>query len=102
MLHLGTTEYLRKTIALRHVWIGLAKTLRLRVGGGPHALLLRHPLRRSAAAVGEATTRAVVMGIVLVVVVAIATVLLASCGTTERAVAQQVAVQEDAAHRERS
>jgi phospholipid/cholesterol/gamma-HCH transport system permease protein len=80
MLGLGASEYARQTqetLALRHVMIGLAK-------GGIFGVVVAltgcyYGLRceRSAAAVGEATTRAVVMGIVLVVVVdAIATVFL--------------------------
>jgi phospholipid/cholesterol/gamma-HCH transport system permease protein len=80
MLNLGTAEYLRQTqgaLALRQVTIGLAKSV---VFGAVVALTgCYYGLRcgRSAAAVGEATTKAVVMAIVLVVVVdAVATVLL--------------------------
>ncbi len=80
LLDLGTVEYARQTqsaVALRHVWIGLAKSVAF---GAVVALTgTYYGLRcgRSAAAVGGATTRAVVTGIVLVVVVdAIATVAL--------------------------
>lgn len=80
LLDLGTKEYARQTQAaldLRHVWIGLGKSV---VFGAVVAMTgCYYGIRcgRSAAAVGEATTKAVVMGIVLVVVVdAIATVLL--------------------------
>jgi phospholipid/cholesterol/gamma-HCH transport system permease protein len=78
LLGLGTTEYVRHTqaaVELRHAWIGLAKSV---VFGAVVALTgTYYGIRcgRSAAAVGEATTRAVVMGIVLVVVAdAVATV----------------------------
>lgn len=78
VLDLGTVEYVRQTqasVALRHFWIGLAKSVAF---GAVVALTgTYYGIRcgRSAAAVGEATTRAVVMGIVLVVVVdAVATV----------------------------
>jgi phospholipid/cholesterol/gamma-HCH transport system permease protein len=84
VLHLSPMEYLRQTqdaLALRQVWIGLGKAVAF---GAVVALTgCYYGLRcgRSAAAVGEATTRAVVMGIVLVVVVdAIATVLLHALG----------------------
>jgi phospholipid/cholesterol/gamma-HCH transport system permease protein len=80
LLDLGTVEYVRQTqasVALRHAWIGLAKSVAF---GAVVALTgTYYGIRcgRSAAAVGEATTKAVVMGIVLVVVVdAIATVVL--------------------------
>jgi len=80
LLGLGTVEYLQQTqqaLALRHVWIGLGKSV---VFGAVVALTgCYYGIRcgRSAAAVGEATMKAVVMGIVLVVVVdAIFTVLL--------------------------
>ncbi len=80
VLDLGTVEYVRQTqasVALRHFWIGLAKGVAF---GAVVALTgTYYGIRcgRSAAAVGEATTKAVVMGIVLVVVVdAIATVVL--------------------------
>jgi phospholipid/cholesterol/gamma-HCH transport system permease protein len=71
VLDLGTIEYLRQTqnaLALRHVLIGLGKSV---VFGGIVALSgCYYGIRcgRSAAAVGEAATRAVVMGILLVVV----------------------------------
>jgi phospholipid/cholesterol/gamma-HCH transport system permease protein len=80
LLDLGTLEYLRQTqdaLALRHVWIGLAKSVAF---GAVVALTgCYYGIRcgRSAAAVGEATMKAVVMGIVLVVIVdAVFTVLL--------------------------
>jgi phospholipid/cholesterol/gamma-HCH transport system permease protein len=80
MLHLGTTEYLRQTqeaLALRHVWIGLAKGVAFGVVVALTGCYYGIRCGRSAAAVGEATTKAVVMGIVLVVVVdAIATLFL--------------------------
>jgi phospholipid/cholesterol/gamma-HCH transport system permease protein len=79
VLDLGTVEYVRQTqvsVALRHAWIGLAKSAAF---GAVVALTgTYYGIRcgRSAAAVGEATTKAVVMGIVLVVVVdAVATVI---------------------------
>jgi phospholipid/cholesterol/gamma-HCH transport system permease protein len=71
VLDLGTIEYLRQTqnaLALRHVLIGLGKSV---VFGGIVALAgCYYGIRcgRSAAAVGEAATRAVVMGILFVVV----------------------------------
>jgi phospholipid/cholesterol/gamma-HCH transport system permease protein len=80
LLHLGAVEYARQTqdaLALRHVIIGLVKSIAF---GAVVALTgCYYGIRcgRSAAAVGEATTKAVVMGIVLVVVVdALFTVLL--------------------------
>jgi phospholipid/cholesterol/gamma-HCH transport system permease protein len=80
LLDLGTVEYVRQTqvsVALRHAWIGLGKSVAF---GAVVALTgTYYGIRcgRSAAAVGEATTKAVVMGIVLVVVVdAVATVVL--------------------------
>jgi phospholipid/cholesterol/gamma-HCH transport system permease protein len=80
MLHLGPTEYLRQTqdaLALRHVWIGLAKGVAFGMVVALTGCYYGIRCGRSAAAVGAATTKAVVMGIVLVVVVdAIATVLL--------------------------
>jgi phospholipid/cholesterol/gamma-HCH transport system permease protein len=71
VLDLGTVEYLRQTqnaLALRHVLIGLGKSV---VFGGIVALAgCYYGIRcgRTAAAVGEAATRAVVMGIMFVVV----------------------------------
>ena len=71
VLDLGTVEYVRQTqnaLALRHVLIGLGKSV---VFGGIVALAgCYYGIRcgRSAAAVGEAATKAVVMGILLVVV----------------------------------
>ncbi|HUL79333.1 MAG TPA: ABC transporter permease [Vicinamibacteria bacterium] len=79
-LDLGTLQYLQQTqdaLALRHVLIGLVKSV---VFGGIVALSgCYYGIRcgRSAAAVGEATTKAVVTGILLVVVAdAVFTVLL--------------------------
>jgi phospholipid/cholesterol/gamma-HCH transport system permease protein len=80
VLGLGTSEYLRQTesaLAMRHIYIGLVK-------GALFGLVVSltgcyYGLRagRSAAAVGDATTRAVVAGVVMVVVVdAAVTVLL--------------------------
>jgi phospholipid/cholesterol/gamma-HCH transport system permease protein len=69
-LHLGPIEYFRQTqaaLALSHVWIGLGKSV---VFGALVALAgCYYGLRsgRDAGAVGTATTKAVVMGIVLVV-----------------------------------
>jgi phospholipid/cholesterol/gamma-HCH transport system permease protein len=71
VLGLGTVEYLRQTqnaLALRHLLIGLGKSL---VFGGIVATTgCYYGIRcgRTAAAVGEATTKAVVIGILLVVV----------------------------------
>ena len=80
MLHIGPTEYLRQTqeaLALRHVWVGLGKSVAFGMVVALTGCYYGIRCGRSAAAVGEATTRAVVVGIVLVVVVdAIATVLL--------------------------
>jgi phospholipid/cholesterol/gamma-HCH transport system permease protein len=80
MLHLGTAEYLRQTqetLALRHVWIGLIKAIAFGMVVALTGCYYGIRSGRSAAAVGTATTKAVVVGIVLVVVVdAIATVLL--------------------------
>jgi phospholipid/cholesterol/gamma-HCH transport system permease protein len=79
MLGIGTTEYVQQTqasVELRHAWIGLAKGVAF---GAVVALTgTYYGIRcgRSAAAVGEAATKAVVMGILLVVVVdAVVTVL---------------------------
>jgi phospholipid/cholesterol/gamma-HCH transport system permease protein len=80
VLNLGATEYARQTtevLALRHVWIGLAKSVAFGVVVATTGCFYGIRSGRSAAAVGAATTRAVVMGITLVVVVdAIATVVL--------------------------
>jgi phospholipid/cholesterol/gamma-HCH transport system permease protein len=80
VLGLGPVEYFRQTrdvLALHHVVIGLGKSM---VFGAIVALTgCYYGIRcgRSAAAVGEATTRAVVMGILLVVVAdAVSTVVL--------------------------
>jgi phospholipid/cholesterol/gamma-HCH transport system permease protein len=79
LLGIGTTEYVQQTqasVELRHAWIGLAKGVAF---GAVVALTgTYYGIRcgRSAAAVGEAATKAVVMGILLVVVVdAVVTVL---------------------------
>ena len=72
MLHLGTAEYLNQTqeaLALRHVWIGLAKGVAFGIVVALTGCYYGIRCGRSAAAVGLATTKAVVMGIVLVVVV---------------------------------
>jgi phospholipid/cholesterol/gamma-HCH transport system permease protein len=73
-------EYLqqaRQALALRHVVIGLAKGAAFGAVVALTGCYYGTRCGRSAAAVGEATTRAVVMGIVLVVVVdALATVFL--------------------------
>ena len=72
VLDLNTTQYLRQTetaLALRHVIIGVAKGalfgLVVSITGCYYGLRCG----RSAAAVGQATTRAVVASIVLVVIV---------------------------------
>ena len=72
MLDLGAVEYLRATqssLALRHVVIGLVKGVAFGVVVALTGCYYGVRCGRSAAAVGDATTRAVVMGIVLVVVV---------------------------------
>jgi phospholipid/cholesterol/gamma-HCH transport system permease protein len=80
VLDVGTVEYLRQTrevLALRHVWIGLAKGVAFGLAIAITGCYYGIRCGRSAAAVGVATTKAVVMGIVLVVVVdAVFTVLL--------------------------
>jgi len=80
VLDLGTLEYLRATqssLALRHVVIGLVKSVAFGVVIALTGCYYGIRCGRSAAAVGQATTRAVVMGIVFVVVVdAVFTVLL--------------------------
>jgi phospholipid/cholesterol/gamma-HCH transport system permease protein len=80
VLDLGTIEYMQQTrdvLNLGHVWIGLAKSVAFGMVVAMTGCFYGIRCGRSAAAVGEATTRAVVMGIVLVVVVdAIATVVL--------------------------
>jgi phospholipid/cholesterol/gamma-HCH transport system permease protein len=80
VLDLGTVEYVRQTqasVALRHAGIGLAKSVAFGAAVALTGTYYGIRCGRSAAAVGEATTKAVVMGIVLVVVVdAIATVVL--------------------------
>jgi phospholipid/cholesterol/gamma-HCH transport system permease protein len=84
MLGLSPAEYLRQTrdaLALRQVWIGLGKAVAFGTVVALTGCYYGIRCGRSAAAVGEATTKAVVMGIVLVVVVdAIATVLLHELG----------------------
>jgi phospholipid/cholesterol/gamma-HCH transport system permease protein len=72
VLDLGTVEYLRQTrevLALRHVWIGLVKSVAFGLVIAATGCYYGLRSGRSAAAVGEATTKAVVIGIVLVVVV---------------------------------
>jgi phospholipid/cholesterol/gamma-HCH transport system permease protein len=72
MLDLGAVEYLRATqssLALRQVVIGLVKSAAFGTVVALTGCYYGIRCGRSAAAVGEATTRAVVMGIVLVVVV---------------------------------
>ena len=80
VLDLGTKQYVQQTqaaLALRHVWIGLGKSVVFGLVVASTGCYYGIRCGRSAAAVGEATTRAVVMGIVLVVVVdAVFTVLL--------------------------
>jgi phospholipid/cholesterol/gamma-HCH transport system permease protein len=72
LLDLGAVEFLRQlqdSLPLRHVTVGLAKSVMF---GAVIALTgCYYGIRcgRSAAAVGEATTKAVVLGIVLVVIV---------------------------------
>jgi phospholipid/cholesterol/gamma-HCH transport system permease protein len=72
MLDLGAVEYLRTTqssLALRHVVIGLVKSVAFGVVVALTGCYYGIRSGRTAAAVGDATTRAVVMGIVLVVIV---------------------------------
>jgi phospholipid/cholesterol/gamma-HCH transport system permease protein len=72
MLDLGAVEYLRATqssLALRHVVIGLVKSVAFGVVVALTGCYYGIRSGRTAAAVGDATTRAVVMGIVLVVIV---------------------------------
>jgi phospholipid/cholesterol/gamma-HCH transport system permease protein len=84
LLDLGTVQYLRQTqesLPLRHVMIGLAKGLAFGLVVALTGCYYGIRCGRSAAAVGEATQRAVVVGIVFVVVVdAIFTVLLHAAG----------------------
>jgi phospholipid/cholesterol/gamma-HCH transport system permease protein len=71
-LDLGTAEYLRATqssLPLRHVVIGLGKSVAFGMVVALTGCSYGIRCGRSAAAVGEATTKAVVSGIVLVVVV---------------------------------
>ncbi|HSD29245.1 MAG TPA: ABC transporter permease, partial [Vicinamibacteria bacterium] len=80
VLDLGAVEYLRlsrDSLPMRHVVIGLVKSLAFGVVIALTGCYYGVRCGRSAAAVGEAATRAVVVGIVLVVVVdAVFTVLL--------------------------
>jgi phospholipid/cholesterol/gamma-HCH transport system permease protein len=72
VLDLGAVEYLRATqssLALRHVVIGLVKSVAFGLVVALTGCYYGIRCGRSAAAVGEAATRAVVMGIVLVVIV---------------------------------
>jgi phospholipid/cholesterol/gamma-HCH transport system permease protein len=84
MLHLGAAEYLsqtREALTLAHLWIGLGKSVAFGIVVALTGCYYGIRCGRSAAAVGVATTRAVVMGIVLVVVVdAVATVFLYALG----------------------
>ena len=84
MLDLSPMEYLRQTqhaLPVRHVWIGLGKAVAFGTVVALTGCYYGIRCGRSAAAVGQATTQAVVMGIVLVVVVdAVATVLLHGIG----------------------
>jgi len=72
LLGVGTTEYVHQTqsaLALRHVFIGLGKSVAFGIVVAITGCYYGIRCGRSAGAVGEATTRAVVMSIVLVVVV---------------------------------
>jgi len=72
VLDLGAVEYLRATqssLELRHVAIGLVKSVAFGVVVALTGCYYGIRCSRSAAAVGEAATRAVVMGIVFVVIV---------------------------------
>jgi phospholipid/cholesterol/gamma-HCH transport system permease protein len=72
LLHLGTMQYLQQTqdaVALRHFVIGVVKGVAFGVVIALTGCYYGIRCGRSAAAVGEATTKAVVMGIVVVVVV---------------------------------
>jgi phospholipid/cholesterol/gamma-HCH transport system permease protein len=84
VLGLGTIEYMHQTrevLGLSQVWIGLAKSVAFGVVVALTGCFYGIRCGRSAAAVGEATTRAVVMGIVFVVVVdAVATGVLHALG----------------------
>ena len=84
LLGVGTTEYVRQTqsaLALRHVFIGLGKSVAFGIVVAITGCYYGIRCGRSAGAVGAATTRAVVMSIVLVVVVdAIFTVALYALG----------------------
>jgi phospholipid/cholesterol/gamma-HCH transport system permease protein len=84
MLHLGAAEYLsqtREALTLAHLWIGLGKSVAFGIVVALTGCYYGIRCGRSAAAVGVATTRAVVMGIVLVVVAdAVATVFLYAVG----------------------
>ena len=71
MLDLNPTVYLNETRAsfhLTNVWIGLFYSARLRGHHRPLGVSERDTVRRSASAVGNATTSAVVTGIVSIVV----------------------------------
>jgi phospholipid/cholesterol/gamma-HCH transport system permease protein len=72
LLDLGRREYLRatlETLALRHIFVGLAKGVAFGVVVAVAGSFYGMRCGRSAASVGEATTRAVVVAIMLVVVV---------------------------------
>jgi phospholipid/cholesterol/gamma-HCH transport system permease protein len=80
LLDVGTMQYVQQTqsaLALRHVWIGLGKSVVFGLVVASTGCYYGIRCGRSAEAVGRATTRAVVMGIVQVVVAdAVFTVLL--------------------------
>lgn len=84
VLGVGPEEYARQTqqaLELRHVWIGLGKSAVFGLIVALTGCFYGLRCERSAAAVGEAATRAVVIGIVLVVLAdAVATVLLYRVG----------------------
>ena len=84
VLKIGPVEYARQTqqaLELRHVWIGLGKSVVFGLIVSLTGCYYGLRCGRSAAAVGEATTKAVVIGIVLVVLAdAVATVLLYRVG----------------------
>jgi phospholipid/cholesterol/gamma-HCH transport system permease protein len=84
VLKIGPVEYARQTqqaLELRHVWIGLGKSVVFGLIVSLTGCYYGLRCGRSAAAVGEATTKAVVIGIVLVVLAdAVAPVLLYPVG----------------------
>jgi phospholipid/cholesterol/gamma-HCH transport system permease protein len=84
VLGIAPAEYATQTrvaLELRHVWIGLGKSVAFGVIVSITGCYYGLRAARSAAAVGEATTKAVVIGIVMVVLAdAVATVLLYRVG----------------------